>query len=107
MEYIVKKFCCNELPDDKLPALDNSLQRQYIEEYFNSKELHSLIGSLNFACQVVTPGHAILRRLMDLSYHVSDPFKEINFTSKELDDIKAPLRNLKQKKDFHKPFLTA
>lgn len=31
------------------------------------KELQSLIGSLNFACSVIAPGRAFLRRLIDLT----------------------------------------
>jgi hypothetical protein len=37
------------------------------------KELQSLIGLLNFACLVVTPGRAFLRRLIDLTRRISQP----------------------------------
>ena len=37
------------------------------------KALQSLIGLLNFACSVVTPGGAFLRRLIDLTRGISQP----------------------------------
>ena len=37
------------------------------------KELQSLIGLLNFACSVATPGRAFLRRLIDLTRGISQP----------------------------------
>ena len=37
------------------------------------KELQSLLGLLNFACAVVTPGRAFLRRLIDLTRGISHP----------------------------------
>ncbi len=39
----------------------------YYTEKVQLKELQSLIGLLNFACSVVIPGRAFLRRLIDLT----------------------------------------
>lgn len=38
------------------------------------QELQSLIGVLNFACLVVVPGRAFLRRLIDLTIGVKKPY---------------------------------
>ena len=37
------------------------------------RELQSLIGTLNFACKVVTPDRPFLRRLIDLTIGLSEP----------------------------------
>lgn len=79
----------SRLPEDKLVNLRQLLAKTVHRRKVHLKELQSLIGSLNFACQVVTPGRAFLRRLIDLTCHVSDPFEEIDFTSEERADIKA------------------
>jgi hypothetical protein len=44
------------------------------------KEVHSLIGLLNFASTVVPPGRAFLRRLIDLTKGVYAPFCRIRLT---------------------------
>lgn len=79
----------SSLPEDKLVNLRQLLAKTVHSKKVHLNELQSLIGSLNFACQVVTPGRAFLRRLIDLTCHVSDPFVEIDFTSEERADIKA------------------
>lgn len=79
----------SRLPEDKLVNLRQLLAKTVHRRKVHLKELQSLIGSLNFACQVVTPGRAFLRRLIDLTCHVSDAFEEIDFTSEERADIKA------------------
>ena len=44
------------------------------------RKLQSLIGVLNFACSVVVPGRAFLRRLIDLTVGVSRPYHYIRLT---------------------------
>eukprot|EP00105_Crassostrea_gigas_P040664 XP_019924812.1 PREDICTED: uncharacterized protein LOC105333150 [Crassostrea gigas] len=58
----------SRLPEDKLVNLRQLLAKTVHRRKVHLKELQSLIGSLNFACQVVTPGRAFLRRLIDSTY---------------------------------------
>ena len=53
------------------------------------KELQSLIGSLNFACLVVSPGRAFLRRLIDRTCGVVKPHHRIRLRKEDRADIKA------------------
>ena len=53
------------------------------------KELQSLIGLLNFACLVVTPGRAFLRRLIDLTCNIQKPHHLIRMNSEARSDLKA------------------
>lgn len=53
------------LPQDKLSELCNQLQATLQVKKLSLQELQSLIGSLNFVCQVVSPGRAFIRRLID------------------------------------------
>ena len=58
------------LPRDKLQKC-----MEFISEFLRCKkvtlrEIQSLVGLLNFACSVVTPGRAFLRRLIDLTHGV-------------------------------------
>lgn len=79
----------SRLPDDKLVNLRQFIAKTVHRRKVHLKELHTLIGSLNLACKVVTSGRPFLRRLLDITCYVSDPFGEINFTSEKLADIKA------------------
>lgn len=56
----------NRLPDDKLVNLRQHIAKPVHRRKVHLKELQTLIDSLNFACKVVTPGRAFLRRLLDL-----------------------------------------
>ena len=51
------------------------------------KELQSLIGLLNFACSVVLPGRAFLRRMIDLTKGVRKPYHHIRLTRQCKEDI--------------------
>ena len=51
------------LPEDKLYKLRQLLIQTVHRKKIQLKELQSLIGLLNFACQVAIPGRAFLRRL--------------------------------------------
>ena len=68
------------LPLDKLATagalLDEFLTRQKV----TLRELQSVIGVLNFACSVILPGRAFLRRLIDLTMGVSKPHHHIRLT---------------------------
>ena len=69
------------LPQDKLQKC-----RALIREFLNQKSvtlrsLQSLIGVLNFACSVIVPGRTFLRRLIDLTIGVKQPYHHIKIKS--------------------------
>ena len=68
------------LPNNKITKtktfLSDFLQRKKV----SLKETQSLIGLLNFACPVVVPGRAFLRRLIDLTKGVKFPHYRIRLT---------------------------
>jgi hypothetical protein len=53
------------------------------------RELQSLIGILNFACSVVPPGRAFLRRLIDLTIGLSKPHHHRRLNKETRLDIQA------------------
>ena len=55
------------LPSGKLARLQNVLLRWSTRRGGTKRELLSLIGSLHHACEVIKPGRAFLRRLIELS----------------------------------------
>ncbi|RUA06910.1 MAG: hypothetical protein DSY43_00970 [Gammaproteobacteria bacterium] len=52
------------------------------------REIQSLIGLLNFACSVIRPGRAFLRRLIDRTVGIRSPYHLIRITS----DVKLDLQ---------------
>ena len=52
------------------------------------KEVQSLTGLLNFACSVILPGRAFLRRLIDVTIGIQSPFHFIRLKK----EMKADLR---------------
>ena len=52
------------------------------------KELQSLIGLLNFACSVVTPGRVFLRRLINLTIGIKHSHYFIRLTSQAKKDLR-------------------
>ena len=55
------------LPSDKLSKCIELIEAFLKRKKVTLRELQSLIGLLNFACSVVRPGRAFLRRLIDLT----------------------------------------
>ena len=66
-----------------LSSISNFLQRKKV----TLKEIQSLTGLLNFACTVVVPGRAFLRRLIDLTEGVRSPYHVIRMTREVKDDL--------------------
>lgn len=60
------------------------------------KELQSLLGSLNFACQVVVPGRAFCRRLIDATCNVQKSYYRIRVTKAMKDDLEVWLQFLSE-----------
>ena len=75
------------LPLDKLEKLCVKLKD--VKRTITLKELQSLLGYLNFCCQVVPPGRCFLRRLFDLTKKVSLPHHYITLTQEHRKDIRA------------------
>ena len=61
------------LPQEKIDKCVQCIAGFSTRKKVTLKELQSLIGLLNFACSVVTPGRAFLRRLIDLTRGISQP----------------------------------
>ena len=68
------------LPSDKVQDAKIAVDNMYKRRKVTLNSLQSLIGILNFACRVVVPGRAFLRRLINLTIGVkrSDHFIRLN-----------------------------
>lgn len=60
------------LPKDKLVKCKELLEKFLERKRCTLKEMQSLIGVLNFACSVVQPVRAFLRRMVNLTMHISN-----------------------------------
>ena len=72
------------LPLDKTEKCKTLVSTFLRRKKVTLREIQSLIGLLNFACSVVVPGRAFLRRLIDLTRGVKSPhhFIRLNKSSK-------------------------
>ena len=75
------------LPDGKLIELRNKIESCLACTKISLRYLQSLIGSLNFACQVIVPGRAFCRRLIDATCNVCRPHHKIRATLAMQDDL--------------------
>ena len=75
------------VPSDKLEKCLSLIQEFLTKPKFTLKTLQSIIGTLNFACAVVLPGRAFLRRLIDLTIGVSKPHYFIRITKEVREDL--------------------
>ena len=73
------------LPLDKLRKCIDFITAFQQRKKITLRELQSLIGLLNFACSVIIPGRAFLRRLIDLTHGIrlSHHLIKLNRESKE------------------------
>lgn len=62
------------LPQDKLEKLRTILRSFLHRKKVTLLKLQSLIGLLNFASAVVSPGRAFLRRIIDLTKDIQKPY---------------------------------
>ena len=76
------------LPKDKIEKslfmINDFLGRKKV----NLKDLQSLCGLLNFACSVIVPGRAFLRRLFDLTRGLRKPYYRVRLRKGCKDDLK-------------------
>ena len=72
------------LPRDKTEKCKTLVSTFLRRKKVTLREIQSLVGLLNFACSVVVPGRAFLRRLIDLTRGVKSPhhFIRLNKSSK-------------------------
>lgn len=76
------------LPVDKVEKINSLLQNCQKNRKLTLKELQSLLGLLNFACGVIVPGRAFLRRLFDLIVGHTCPHYRITLNSEARLDLK-------------------
>ena len=76
------------LPKAKLFAINHILTIFMHSKKIALRQLQSLIGLLNFACQVVTPGRAFCRRLIDATCSIKKPRHKIRVSQTMREDIK-------------------
>jgi hypothetical protein len=60
---------------EKIVKTKVALENAHRKKKITLRSLQSLIGLLNFACIVICPGRAFLRKLIDLTLNVSNPFQ--------------------------------
>lgn len=65
------------LPRKKLAELKDRIEFCINRSTISLRELQSLIGVLNFACQVIITGRAFCRRLIDATCNVHKPHQKI------------------------------
>lgn len=80
------------LPSDKLVKIHTTLVDFLRKKKATLQELQSLIGLLSFACSVIVPGRAFLRRLIDLTIGLKSPHHKRRLTLEAKADIQAWLQ---------------
>ena len=68
------------LPEDKLEKAKALLEDFQRQQKVTLRVLQSLIGILNFACTVIVPGRAFLRRIIDMTVGVQKAHHHIRLT---------------------------
>jgi hypothetical protein len=77
------------LPQDKLVALQATVASMSRRKKTTLRDLQSLLGSLNFACRVIVPGRAFMRRLHDLTKGITRPTFYIRLNKEARADLAA------------------
>ena len=75
------------LPKDKLSRCRELLQEALTRKTMTLKELQTLLGHLNFACRVVVPGRAFLRRVYALTQKVKKHYHHVKITRQVRSDF--------------------
>ncbi|KAL9951074.1 hypothetical protein ACROYT_G043670 [Oculina patagonica] len=76
------------LPQDKLLKCTQLISQFLHRMKVTLQELQSLIGLLNFACSVILPGRAFLRRLIDLTTGIRAAYHRIRLSGQAKDDLR-------------------
>lgn len=77
------------LPPEKIEKISSLLSCFKCKRSVTLRELQSLIGVLNFACSVIVPGRAFLRRLINLTIGHSSPSYRITLNAESRADLRA------------------
>ena len=77
------------LPRDKIDKIASLLLEYKVKRKVTLREIQSLLGLLNFACGVIIPGRAFLRRLIDLTVGHTCPHFRITLNAEARADLKA------------------
>ena len=75
------------LPEDKLSRCRELLREAIARKTMTLRELQSLLGHLNFACRVVVPGRAFLRRVYALTQKVKKHYHHVKITKEVRADL--------------------
>lgn len=75
------------LPLDKVERIKAFLISFQGRKSCTLKDLQTLIGTLNFACKVVSPGRPLLQRMIELTRKVSKPHHHIKLSSGFFKDL--------------------
>jgi len=84
------------LPPEKIIKCQAQISEMLSLSKVKLKTLQSLVGLLNFACQVVLPGRPFLRRLIDLTVGIQKPNFFIRVTKEVKKDLQTWLQFLNQ-----------
>ena len=84
------------LPLDKVEKCIGIISDFLKQKSVTLREVQSLTGLLNFACSVIVPGRAFLRRVIDLTIGVRSPNFSIRLTRSVKDDLQVWLSFLSQ-----------
>jgi hypothetical protein len=76
--------------------VSNSMPRNVKISVDSLRQLQSLIGLLNVACQVVSPGRSFCRRLIDATCNIRKPHHRIRESKSMREDIKVWLTFLSE-----------
>lgn len=76
------------LPLEKVSKILGAIRSMLPRKRVKLKELQSLIGLLNFACSVVTPGRVFIRRLINLTIGVRHAHYRIRVTTETKQDLR-------------------
>jgi hypothetical protein len=75
------------LPTEKLDQCQALIRECLRRPKMTLRELQTIIGTLNFACGVVLPGRAFLRRLINLTIGVQKPYYYLRITRSVREDL--------------------
>ena len=75
------------LPVDKVERIKTALYEFQSKRSTTLQELQSLIGTLNFACKVISPGRPFLQRMIALTRGVKKPHRHIKLTAGFFKDL--------------------
>ena len=75
------------LPGDKLKEIKERIICIFNSKKVTLRNLQSLIGLLNFACQVIVPGRAFCRRLINATCNVTKSWHKIRISTAMREDL--------------------